>query len=67
MKQRRRYDELLQIHSKLHFMRGGEAGQIHFDVIKSRNEGHRDTIQFKGLERAPIIDLSKRHAMFEKC
>ena len=60
IKQRRHFDELLQIHPELRFMRGGRAGRIPFDVIQSKNEGYRDTIQFKSLERAPIIDIRKR-------
>ena len=60
IKQRRNFDGLLQIHPELRFMRGGGAGRIPFDVISSKNEEDRDTIRFKGLERAPIIDLSKR-------
>ena len=58
--ERKKYNELLQTHPDLKFMEYGTAGRIHFDVIPSGNEEGQDIIRFKELERAPIIDLSKR-------
>lgn len=50
----------MQTHRELKFLKYGTAGRTSFDVISSEDEEGRDIIQFKDLERAPIIDLNKR-------
>ena len=58
--ERKIYDELLRTHPDAKFMEYGTAGRISFDVIPSEDDEGQDIIHFKELERAPIIDLSKR-------
>jgi V8-like Glu-specific endopeptidase len=57
--ERNKFDNLLQEHSELKFMKSGRAGRMHFDVIPSKFEEGRSTVEFRELERAPIIDLNK--------
>jgi hypothetical protein len=55
--ERKKFDNLLERHKALNFMKGGSAGRIQFKVILSKEEDGRDTVCFTDLERAPIIDL----------
>ena len=57
---RKKFDDLIQTHSVLKFMEGGNAGRISFDVILSPDEGGHDIIRFKSMERAPMIDINNR-------
>ena len=57
---RKKFDDLIQTHSVLKFMEGGNAGRISFDVIISPDEGGHDIIRFKSIERAPMIDINNR-------
>lgn len=57
--ERKKFDDLLRKHPELKFMKSGRAGRMHFDVIPSKSEEGRSTVQFRELERAPIIDIKK--------
>ena len=57
--ERKKFDDLLRKHPELKFMKSGRAGRMHFDVIPSKSEEGRSTVQFRELERAPIIDINK--------